>query len=326
MSLKTIGGVAVENPIWLAPLAGVTTPSLRLFHRELGAGLVHTEMVSALGLIHGGEKTRRYLDFFEEERPVVLQLFGPSPETLYEGAQIAILSHRYEAIQINMACPMPKVTKKGSGSKMLEDPDGAACVVRDLKQLGLPIWVKIRLLPHTHAMATEAFCGKMLEAGVDLIFIHGRTPAQRYEGLANREGVCNIAKTFPGYIVGSGDYYKPQDALEMLDNGCVAVIAARGILRDVLLIPKTLHFLGYPVDPAFLESDRQQQIQLVVKMADRAVSCEGEQLALVLVRRMLGGMLKGFQGASALRQSCSTIKNWPEMKEALLASIQSSDV
>lgn len=320
MSLRIIGGVAVENPIWLAPLAGVTTPSLRLFHRELGAGLVHTEMVSALGLIYGGAKTRSYLDFSEEERPIVLQLFGPSPETLYEGAQIATSSHRYEAIQINMACPMPKVTKKGSGSKMLDDPDGAARVVRELKRLGLPVWVKIRLLPYTHPMTTESFCEKMLEAGVDLIFIHGRTPAQRYEGVANRERVCQIAKSFPGVIVGSGDYYKPQDAIEMLDHGCIAVIAARGILRDVLLIPKTLYALGYSVDTSLLESDMQRQIQLVVKMADRAVLCEGEHLALILVRRMLGGMLKGFQGAAALRQSCSTIKNWPEMREMLLLS------
>ena len=104
---KKIGGVAVDNPIWLAPLAGITFSSFRRFHRALGAGLVHTEMVSALGLIYKGRKTKELLYGFDDERPCALQLFGARSGEIAEGAEIALTIRGFDALEVNMACPMP---------------------------------------------------------------------------------------------------------------------------------------------------------------------------------------------------------------------------
>ena len=314
-----VGGVRVDSPIWLAPLAGITTSSLRQFHRELGAGLVHTEMVSALGLIHGGRKTREYLRFDEAERPIVLQLFGPDADSLSKGAEIALNAYAYEGLQVNMACPMPKVTKKGAGAKMLDSPLMALEVVRQLKRFGVPLWVKIRLLPSTHSMTTDSLCALFFEAGADLLIVHGRTAAQRYEGYANRGEVCQIAQKFPGKIVGSGDYYAPADAVDFLRGGCAAVIAARGIVRDVMLIPKTLRTLGFDVPEKQFLSGIEEQVDSLLLLGDRTFLREGESTVLVLVRRMLAGLFKGFSGAAALRQQIAQLRSWVMMREALVS-------
>lgn len=314
----SVGGVRVVSPIWLAPLAGITTSSLRQFHRELGAGLVHTEMVSALGLIHGGRKTREYLRFDEAERPIVLQLFGPDADSLGRGAEIALSAHRYDGLQVNMACPMPKVTKKGAGSKMLDSPLVARDVVRRLGEFGVPLWIKIRLLPPSHPMTTEALCDLLFEAGADLMIVHGRTAAQRYEGIANRQEVCRIARKFPARIVGSGDYYAPSDAEEFLRGGCAAVIAARGIVRDVLLIPKTLRALGFDTPQTQLSLGAEEQADALLLLGERALLREGEGMAQQLARRMLAGLFKGFPGAAALRQEFARLRTWAEMRDALL--------
>ena len=128
-----IGGIKVENPIWLAPLAGITFASVRKFHRGLGAGLVHTEMVSALGLCHKGRKTKELLCGSDEERPVALQIFGSNAEDIARGIDVALGIRKFEALQINMACPMPKVTKKGSGSKLMENPETSANIIKTIK-------------------------------------------------------------------------------------------------------------------------------------------------------------------------------------------------
>lgn len=322
---RTIGGVAVRNPIWLAPLAGVTTHTFRAWHRELGAGLVHTEMVSAVGMSYKNRKTGDLVGDDSEPGPIVLQLFAPDAESLMRGAELAVAMRRFDALEINMACPMPKVTKKGSGAKLLENPQEAARMVRALKMLktlnahGAPVWVKTRIAdPNRHAMTTENFCALLFDAGADLLMLHGRTPAQRYEGVANKAIVCETAQKFPGRMVASGDVYTPDDAKYYLDGGCAAVLVARGSLRDVFVIPKILSALGYAVDPSTTDPDLPAQIDALIRIGDRGVLHEGERFTLVLVRRMLSGLFKGFHGAAAIRQLCAAAQTWGGLRESLL--------
>ncbi len=312
-----VGAVEVSSPLWLAPLAGITVASLRRFHRTLGAGLVHTEMVSALGLRYASKKTRNLLDGDDEERPVCLQLFASQPADLLEGARIALACRSFEAIEINMACPMPKVTKKGSGSALLADPQKAVACVEVLKSaLGtLPVWVKLRLTPgEIYPMDTDTLCRAFLENGADFLIVHGRTPAQRYEGTADKDEVVRLARCFPGKIGASGDVYAPEDAHYYLAGGCAAVVAARGILRDVLLIPRTLAFLGLREECSW---DAEAQTDALIDLGERMVAQEGESLAVVLLRRMLAGLFKGFAGAGQLRREAATAPNWESLRSVL---------
>ena len=317
-SPRSIGGVEVLSPIWLAPLAGVTTHTFRSWHRKMGAGLVHTEMVSAIGLSYKNRKTADLIGDDSEPGPIVLQLFAPDPDSIARGAALAVQMRHFDALEVNMACPMPKVTKKGSGAKLIEYPDEAKKIVLALKSFGLPVWVKLRIAdPIQHPLTTKAFCDVLLSSGADLLMLHGRTPAQRYEGFANKEAVVDAACAFPGRIVASGDYYTPADAQLYLDGGCIAVLAARGALRDAYLIPKTHAALGHEIPEALTNPTTGDQIDALIQIGREGIAHEGERFTLVLIRRMLSGIFKGFHGASAIRQMCASCTSWATLEESL---------
>ncbi|MDR1021310.1 MAG: tRNA-dihydrouridine synthase family protein, partial [Synergistaceae bacterium] len=283
-----IGGVSVSSPIWLAPLAGVTTRTFRSFQAEAGAGLVHTEMISAVGLTYMNQKTRRLLGDDCEPGPIALQLFGPDADSMVRGAELALGVRRFDALEINMACPMPKVTKKGAGASLLSRPDEARRMVSSLAQFGLPVWAKLRVTPQGgNGISTEELAEGLLSAGAALLMVHGRTPAQRYEGASDKDRVRSLAARFPGLIVASGDYYTPQDALYYLDGGCVAVLAARGALRDAYLIPRTNAALGSNVPDRLTNPTVADRALALIALGRRGIADEGERLTLVIVKRML---------------------------------------
>jgi tRNA-dihydrouridine synthase B len=314
-----IGGVEVSNPIWLAPLAGVTTRAFRAFHRRAGAGLVHTEMISATGLLYKNKKTFRMIGGDSEPGPVVLQFFGPDALDMARAADIALKIRRFDVVEINMACPMPKVTKKCGGASLLMDPLMAGRMVSGLKVFGLPVWAKIRRTDDKiHPLRTEDFCGEMLAAGADLLIVHGRTPAQRYEGVADKEAVISAARKFPGFVAASGDFYAPEDAKYYLDGGCAAVLAARGVIKDAFLIPETLNDLGYAADEKYLGPADAERIEMLISAVADAKSSDGERHAMVMARRMLPGVLKGSRGVSGLRQSVASCGDWAVMERALI--------
>lgn len=313
-----IGGVEVENPIWLAPLAGITFASVRKFYRNIGAGLVHTEMVSALGLCHKGRKTKELLYGSDEERPVVLQIFGSNAEDIARGAEVALNIRKFESLQVNMACPMPKVTKKGSGSKLMEHPEISAEIIKTMKKTGLPVWAKIRIMPVGSLLTTCEYCDLLFESGADLVFVHGRTPAQRYEGKAKREAVEEIARRFPGMIGGSGDCYRSEDFLDYLGRGCAAVLAGRGILKDVFVIPKALRELEADVPRKYWDPSLDFQSELLLELGRSIYNSEGQSLALMISRRMLAALFKGFSGAAQLRKQGALVRSWQEMEDLLL--------
>jgi tRNA-dihydrouridine synthase B len=274
-------------------------------------------MISAIGLTHGNKKTRDMIGDDDEPGPVALQLFAPDGEELVRGAGIALGMRRFDVIEINMACPMPKVTKRGSGAYLLENPREAGRMVSALKSLGLPVWVKLR---KTSPQGTADFCRMLIDSGTDLLILHGRTPAQRYDGAADKEIVCRMAGMFPGMLAASGDFYGPEDAGAYLGAGCVAVLAARGSLRDAFLIPKTLAALGFEISEdirKYVNPAPRDQLDAVISIGRAGSAREGERFAIVLARRMLAGMFKGFTGAGTLRQECAACKKWVDMEEFL---------
>jgi tRNA-dihydrouridine synthase B len=274
-------------------------------------------MISAVGLSYRNRRTRDMIGDDEEAGPAALQLFAPKADELVRGAEIALETRRFAAVEINMACPMPKVTKRGSGARLLENPSEAGRMVSALRRLGLPVWVKLR---KTNPRGTMDFCRMLVDSGADLLMLHGRTPAQRYDGPADRAIISGIAAAFPGMLVASGDFYEPKDARLYLDAGCAAVLAARGSLRDAFLIPRTLSALGIDVGEdikKYVNPTPRDQLEAVISVGRAGSAREGERFALILARRMLAGMFKGFPGASAIRRGCSACGKWADMEEFL---------
>ncbi|MDR3231049.1 MAG: tRNA-dihydrouridine synthase family protein [Synergistaceae bacterium] len=299
------GGLTLDNELWLAPLAGVTASPVRQFFSRLGAGLTHTEMVSCQGLTRGNRKTREMLRILPDEGPVVLQLFCGDADTMARGAEAALeqsaASRSFAALGINMACPMPKVTKHGAGAALLNAPETAFEMTRRLKPLGLPVWVKIRRMPSGDVDETLRFVEGLLRAGGDNVCIHGRTPAQRYEGYADRTATRAAAGRFPGKISASGDVRAVEDVLEYMGMGCVGVMLARGALANPDLFPRALRALGREVadEPT---PTAKRQVERLRALGESAVNVCGPRLAVVLLKRLASGVLRGIPGAADLRR------------------------
>ncbi|GHV54296.1 tRNA-dihydrouridine synthase [Synergistales bacterium] len=283
----------------------------------MGASLTHTEMVSAIGLSYKNGKTKRLIGSPDEQGPTVLQLFAPDAASSARGAELALAMRSFDAVQINMACPMPKVTKRGAGAALLSRPDEARDIVASLEKFALPVWVKLRVTDRHSPLNTESLCESLIAAGAKLLAIHGRTPAQRYEGVSDKERVCSIARIFPGVVAASGDYYEPSDAITYLDGGCAAVLAARGVLRDMFLIPRTLAALGCGVPREFISPSLRERADAMIRFGSLYMKDEGERFGIVMVKRMLAGVFKGFPGASVIRQGCLERRDWHGMEEFL---------
>ncbi|MCF7935238.1 MAG: tRNA-dihydrouridine synthase family protein [Synergistales bacterium] len=312
----TVGGVAVANPFWLAPLAGISLPAVRAFFRELGVGLVHTEMVSCAGLAHGNRKTREMLPV-PGEHPVVLQLFSAEPETMAAGAGLALgWGERPDAVQINMACPVRKVVRRGEGAALLKDPERAFAMVRALREaVPVPVWVKLRLTGDNAPCSTLAFCEGLIANGASHLTVHGRTASQHYSGISDRRAVCRIARALPGMVSGSGDIFTEADAFAHLREGCVAVLLARGVVRDLFLARRlALRLTGAPVRHPAVE----ERAALLQRLYRRLEGEKGERVAIILMKRFLGGMFKGLPGAVHLRRRIGPMRSRDDLHELLL--------
>lgn len=285
------GGLELKNSLALAPLAGITTLPVRELFSRLGASLTHTEMISCAGLIRDNDKTLDMLKISAHEGPTVIQLFAPDENILADGACRVISNVKnFSALGVNMACPMPKITRGGSGAALLRKPDIAAKMVQALKVLNFPVWVKIRRLENYDD--TLKFVEVLASSGADNICIHGRTASQRYEGLADRKIISLAAEKFPGLISASGDVKTLADIQEYLSYGCVVVMLARGALINPWLFEE---FHG-------IHKNYDERLEDLITFARRAREFSGEHKAVVLLKKFAGSMLRFHTGSAELRR------------------------
>lgn len=320
-STLIIGGVKTENPLFFAPMAGVSLSAVRRFFRSLGVGATHTEMISSTGLLFGGEKTWRMTEYTPEEEPLIVQLFDGDTDRLCRSAEMCLKSRHYAAFSVNMACPMPKVMKRGAGSRLLQTPELAADMVRELRKFGLPVWPKIRkIVPDgkIYRWDTFEFTETLLEAGADNVTIHGRTAAQRYEGIADKEEVLHAARLFPGKITASGDVYAASDVKYYLDGGCAAVLAARGAVANPFMTVQSLKELGYNTGLVSEDPSLEERARMLIKLADDLHRLHSARVALVLLKRFLPGIFRGKTGTSNFKRTLAITKDWESSYEVLL--------
>ncbi len=302
-------------------MAGVSLSAVRRFFRALGVGLTHTEMISSTGLIFGGDKTWHMTEYTDEEKPLVIQLFDGDVDRLCRSAEMCLKSHSYAAFSINMACPMPKVTKRGAGSKLLQTPELAAKMVSELKKFGLPVWPKIRKIVadgKNYPYDTFQFTELLLAAGADNVTIHGRTAAQRYEGSSDKDEVIRTAKLFPGKITASGDVYSAEDVKNYLAGGCVAVLAARGAVANPFMIVQALSEIGYNKGLVSHDPSLEERARILIQLADDLRALHGDRIALVLLKRFLSGIFRGRAGTTNFKRTLAMARDWDSSYKILL--------
>lgn len=221
------------RPFLMAPMAGVSDAAYRMMARAGGAALAYSEMVSVAGLHYGGVKTWELVEPHEPEPDIAVQLFGSDPEQFREAVSLvcARLGERLVLVDVNMACPVPKVTRKGEGSALLDDPRRAADIVRAcISETNVPVTVKIRSARRTgDKEIAPSFARAMEEAGADAVAVHGRTASQMYRGESDWGVVARVARAVTIPVIGTGDVRSAADAARMLrETGASAVMVARG--------------------------------------------------------------------------------------------------
>ncbi|NUR54440.1 MAG: tRNA dihydrouridine synthase DusB [Acidobacteria bacterium] len=229
-----IGKIDLAPPFALAPMAGMTdTAFRRLVKRKGGCGLVVTEMVSSDGLVRGIDRTLEYAEYTEEERPVSIQIFGGDPVKMADAAQI-VEGMGADIVDVNMGCPVPKISKHNAGCSLMREPEHAQAVVAAMvKAVKIPVTVKMRAGWDDQAINAPALASRMEEAGASAIAVHGRTAAQSYSGFSDWDLIGRVATGVGIPVFGSGDCVEPSQIVQRLNGGPVSgVLVGRGALRN----------------------------------------------------------------------------------------------
>ena len=296
-----IGNVTIPNQIVVAPMAGVTNSAFRVTAKEFGAGLVVCEMISGEGIKYHNAKTLGMLFVDPKEHPVSIQVFGGNTETLVNAARFVAENTGADIIDINMGCPVKKVTKTGAGSTWLQDPDKLYKAIKAVSSaIDKPLTVKMRTgWDSDHILAVENALAAQ-EAGASAIAMHGRTKAQMYSGHSDWELLHEVAQQISIPFMGNGDVKTPQDAKYMLDQvGADAVMVGRAVLGNLWRLNAMNHYLE--TGELLPEPTVAEKINIAKLQLQRLVDLKGEHVGVPEFRQQAAYYLKGIPRAVRTR-------------------------
>ncbi|USK39116.1 tRNA dihydrouridine synthase DusB [Cytobacillus firmus] len=316
-----IGDIELKNRVVLAPMAGVCNSAFRLTVKEFGAGLVCAEMVSDKGIVLQNEKTMNMLYIDEREKPLSLQIFGGKKETLVEAAKFVDQNTNADIIDINMGCPVPKITKCDAGAKWLLDPDKIYEMVSAVTAaVEKPVTVKMRMgwdEDHIYAVKNAQ---AVEHAGGKAVALHGRTRVQMYEGQANWDIIREVKQNINIPLIGNGDVETPQDAKRMLDEtGCDGVMIGRAALGNPWMIYRTVKYLE--TGELMGEPSVREKMDVCILHLDRLISLKGEHIAVLEMRKHAAWYLKGIRGNAKVRNGINESNTREELAGVLNALV-----
>jgi len=301
MATMLIREILRNNPLVLAPMAGITDFPFRMICKELGAGIVFSEMVSVEALIREHKRTHSMLHTDPAERPVVFQLFGSKPASMAEAAHI-VSQGEVDFIDINMGCPVPKILKSGAGAALLRDLGLAkeimAAVVGASK---VPVTVKIRLGWDSRSIVAVDMAQAAEAAGVAAVTVHARTKVQGFSGHADWGMIKVVKRSVSIPVIGNGDVRSAEDARRMMDEtGCDGVMIGRAIQGYPWIFREARNYLATGVVPLH-PSHEERQITMLRHLHDM-VKLLGEDVGVREMRKHLCWYTKGLHGGAEFRE------------------------
>jgi len=290
-------------PLFLAPQAGVSESPFRRLCRRFGADVVVSEFVSADGICQGNQRTRDYLRFDEEERPIGVQIFGSEPETMGEAARVVADLFGPDFIDINFGCPVKKVVKRNGGSGCLRDLDLVQDIIRAVgRATELPVTVKIRSGFDEASRDPVGIGLRCQDAGARMLTLHARTRTDMYSGSARWDEIAAVVDALEIPVIGNGDVRSGADAARMREEtGCAGIMIARASHGNPWIFREAraaLQGLPIPVVP-----DVEERFRVCLEHARNAMEFEPvQERAVIEFRKHLGWYTKGLPGGAKLRQ------------------------
>lgn len=261
-----IGNIEIKNRIVSAPMAGITNSSYRHILKEMGAGLMYSEMISIMGIVYNSKNTIDMLQIDDSERPISIQIFGHDTKSFVEAAKYVCENIKPDILDINMGCPVPKVALKSqAGSSLLKDPNKIYEIVKSIvDNVNIPVSVKIRAGWDKDNINCVEVAKVIEKAGASLIAIHPRTRNQGYTGQADWSLIKKVKEAVNIPVIGNGDVKTIYDAKRMLEEtDCDAVMIGRALLGNPWLIKECIEYIEN--DNIIEKPSYKEVIDMIVK-------------------------------------------------------------
>ncbi len=312
--MPTIAGIVFDNPFLLGPMAGVTDSAFRSICRRQGAAGTYTDMVSATALTVREQETQVLVHIEPEEHPCGAQIVGSEPEVCAQAAQMALEISGADFLDINMGCPVPKITGNGEGSALMLDPKQAEKVITAVRRsIQKPLTVKFRKGFDEERCNCVEFARMAEGCGVDAVCVHGRTRQQMYAGRSDLEAVLRVKEAVRIPVIASGDMFTPEDGLNALRRGVDFVMVARGAQGDPSVFRRMVAaWKGQPIPP---EPDLEQKVALMEEHIALMCQRKGEGKAMPEARKHILWYLKGVRGAKPYKQKFSGVNTLEEFRQ-----------
>ena len=315
MAEEALSGAGALPPLFLAPMAEFTSPPMRVLCEAFGAARTHTEMVNAEGICRGSEKTLFLLETFPEERHVWAHLYGPDPARLAEAARRVEAMGRFEGIDLNAGCPVPRITAQGAGAALLKDlPRLGRILEAVVGAVRLPVTLKTRLGPHPQAPTWRETLHVAREAGVAAVAFHARFTSQGHAGATHLGTLAEIvAEAGELPIHGNGSVVDRPSAEAMAATGVRALLVARAALEN----PGVFAFAR--PDPCAV-AERHLELEVRYRrLAERFSRLTAEEATVLTFRKHLFRYFKGLPGANALRGRLMDLRTLDDLRTAIAA-------
>ena len=323
-----IKNLEINSKVVLGPMAGITFRSYREFMSRFGFGVCITEMVSDMGLIYGNEETSTYIDFQKGDYLTGVQLFGHEPENIKKAAEIALKKNNWiDFFDINMGCPVPKVTNTGAGSALMKNPKLCGDIVRAIKEVtDKPVTAKIRLGWDNNSINYLEVIKELEEAGVDMIAIHSRTRKELYAGEPHHELLKGLREKMKVPLVISGNIYSLDNAIRAMEiTGADAVMVARGGIGNPYLLKQINEYFtnGNRLENPSLK----EQLKWCKELGEMIVEEKGEFTGMRVYRAIAPKFVQGIPNAKKYKvRLCTELTTLDSLNQILNDIAKENDI